>query len=482
MDDNYTNDGYPDYFKIIGCYGVGRMEQAQQHRWRILQIVNIGTFISTLDIGIVNVALPSMASQFGVPLAHIQWVITAYLLTMIALLPIVGKLSDQTDRRKVYSLGFFIFAVGSLLAALSNSFTLLIISRCIQGVGATLIMANSQAMVRMLFSNQERGKALGNNAIVISIGTLSGPALGGFLLECTGWPLLFAINIPLGIAAAWLGLRYFPKSHANNERVRMDWTGSVAISLAIILLMLASVQFKQKGVTVEGITLFVVGLLLCLLLIPYEYRLEHRIIDKILFTNRTVAIGNLTAFLQHLVQMATMVPIPFYMQEIMGKSLREIGFTLALQAICMGAIAPLGGWFRDRFGAFIPTLLGPLLSGLSVVYLLMSDSVSMTGLILQFCLFGVGMGLFQATNNAEIMTASPENKVSLVGSMLAMIRFLGMVAGTTMAVLFVGNLSTSPDNPALLSNSIMDLYAMCLIVSLLAVAVSFCRPRSSNDQ
>lgn len=457
------------------------MEQPHQHRWRILQIINIGTFISTLDIGIVNVALPSMASQFGVPLAHIQWVITAYLLTMIALLPIVGKLSDQTDRRKVYSLGFFIFAVGSLLAAFSNSLTLLIISRCIQGVGATLIMANSQAMVRMLFPNQERGKALGNNAIVISIGTLSGPALGGLLLEFTGWPLLFAINIPLGIAAAWLGLRYFPKSHVN-VRARMDWVGSVVISLAIILLMLASVQFKQNGVTVEGVTLFMVGLLLCLFLIPYEYRLEHRIIDKILFTNRTVAIGNLTAFLQHLVQMATMVPIPFYMQEIMGKSLREIGFTLALQAICMGAMAPLGGWFRDRFGAFIPTLLGPLLSGLSVVYLLMSDSVSMTGLILQFCLFGVGMGLFQATNNAEIMTASPENKVSLVGSMLAMIRFLGMVAGTTMAVLFAGNLSTSPDNPALLSTRIMDLYAMCLIVSLLAVAVSFWRPRSSNSK
>lgn len=134
-----------------------------RNKWGILQVVNMGTLISTLDVGIVNVSLPLMARQFSVTLAQIQWVATAYLLTMVVLLPFFGKMSDRMERRKVYSYGFLIFGVGSLCIAVSHSFMLLLLSRCLQGVGATMIMANSQAMVRHAFPDHERGRALGYN-------------------------------------------------------------------------------------------------------------------------------------------------------------------------------------------------------------------------------------------------------------------------------------------------------------------------------
>lgn len=129
-----------------------------RNKWGILQVVNMGTLISTLDVGIVNVSLPLMARQFSVTLAQIQWVATAYLLTMVVLLPFFGKMSDRMERRKVYSYGFLIFGVGSLCIAVSHSFMLLLLSRCLQGIGATMIMANSQAMVRHAFPDHERGE------------------------------------------------------------------------------------------------------------------------------------------------------------------------------------------------------------------------------------------------------------------------------------------------------------------------------------
>ncbi|MDF2720125.1 MAG: multidrug transporter, partial [Paenibacillus sp.] len=143
------------------------MSSSKVNKWGILQIVNMGTLISTLDVGIVNVSLPIMAKQFSVSLAQIQWVATVYLLTMIVLLPFLGKLSDRMERRKVYSCGFLVFGIGSLFIALSQGFVALLLARCLQGIGATMIMANSQAMVRQVFPDHERGRALGVNAIVI---------------------------------------------------------------------------------------------------------------------------------------------------------------------------------------------------------------------------------------------------------------------------------------------------------------------------
>src|SRR5947209_8782533 len=113
-------------------------------KWGILQIINMGTLMATLDVGIVNVSLPTIAEQFSSSLAQIQWITTAYLLTMVALLPFLGKLSDVWDRRKIYSYGFVVFSLGSLCIALSQGMASIILSRCLQGIGATMIMANSQ--------------------------------------------------------------------------------------------------------------------------------------------------------------------------------------------------------------------------------------------------------------------------------------------------------------------------------------------------
>ncbi|MBP1988555.1 MFS transporter [Paenibacillus eucommiae] len=440
------------------------------NRWRILHIVNLGTFVSTLDIGIVNVALPTMAEQFSVSLAQIQWVVTCYLLTMVALLPLMGKLSDQVGRNKIYSGGFLVFGLGSLVAALSGSLTWIIIARCIQGVGATMIMANSQAMVRQIFPDNERGKALGLNAVIISVGTLAGPAVGGILMVYTGWEGLFLINVPLGILGLVAGLRMFPNIKQAASK-GLDVIGIVALAAATVLLVLAA----EGGVDVRQVWLLTgSGVALLAGLIYYETRISNGILDKELFTNRTIAIGNTSAFFFHLVQMATLIPITFYLQYKLGYEPWLTGLMLSLQPLFMGIVAPISGWYRDRFGAFALLVAGPVIGAASLVVVVVLPIGSAVAIAVHLALFGAAMGFFQATNNAEIMSAAPEHKISHTGSMLALIRYLGMIAGIGLAAAFVGNLGGA-DGPTPADSQLRYLFLLCFVFCLVILGASMLR-------
>ncbi|SEC77687.1 drug resistance transporter, EmrB/QacA subfamily [Paenibacillus sp. GP183] len=450
-------------------------------KWGILQIINMGTLMATLDVGIVNVSLPTIAGQFSSSLAQIQWITTAYLLTMVALLPFLGKLSDVWDRRKIYSYGFVVFSLGSLCIALSQGMASIILSRCLQGIGATMIMANSQAMVRQVFPDHERGRALGMNAIFISVGTLSGPAIGGLLLEFISWPWLFWINVPIGLAAFVLGIRWFPGSESRGVKTKIDIIGSFLLALAVCLLMLAAESSKgEAGLTpailFEGIS----GLSLIVILWLYERHIAYGILDRELFSHRDILLGNMSSFLINLAQMATMIPITFYLQRELSLSTWVTGALLVLQPLLMGFVAPFAGAFRDRYGAFFPITIGPLFCALSMLSVACFHQVSAFSISLQLALFGVGIGLFHATNNAEIMSSAPESKSSLAGSLLALIRYLGQIAGIGLATALVGSMGFHPGAEASSSIPLRILFWICFLCCLGVATMGWFRRQSKR--
>lgn len=449
------------------------------HRWKLLQVINIGTFMSTMDAGIVNVALPTMGVQFGTSLAETQWVVSSYLLTLVATLPLLGKWSDRNERRRLYGWGFAVFTLGSLLAACSGPFGLLglVISRVIQGFGAALIMANSQAMVRLLFPDQERGKALGVNAIVISLGTLAGPAIGGLLLQWMSWPVLFLINLPFGIVAVYFAWKAFPVNEPHREG-NMDAIGSLLLAGATCILTAISAELERFGFTSRVMLFITTALLLGLAFIVYERKRMRGqgILDPIMYRNRAILIGNISGFSTHLMQMATLLAVTFYMQFALGYSTGKIGGILALQAVFMGISSPVAGWLRDRMGATLPTIGGPLLCTLSTGWIIWG-TIDLVSIAVFLSIFGIGIGAFQATNNAEIMTAAPTTKVSLVGSMLALLRYMGMVAGTALAVIYVGGLDPSVGSAAPDSASNMrQLFFLCGVLGVFVAGIGLLRP------
>ncbi|GFZ98543.1 MFS transporter [Paenibacillus marchantiophytorum] len=451
-------------------------------RWGILQIINMGTLISTLDVGIVNVILPNMAQQYDITLAQIQWVATAYLLTMVALLPFLGKISDKWDRRHIYSFGFLIFSVGSMCIALSDSFSGLLISRCLQGVGATMIMANSQALVRQVFPDHERGRALGMNAIVVAAGTMGGPALGGILLEWVSWPWLFWINVPIGLVAFVLGLRWFPRAKSKGVATSFDLLGSFLLAGSLCLLMLAAEGSKEHGFTMSIVAEATGGVLALIVLIWYERRLPDGILDHELFRNRTVFIGNMSSFLMNLAQTATLIPIAFYLQSVLGFSAWKTGILMILQPLMMGIVAPYAGRIRDLYGAHFLIKSGAALGAVSMLVVVCFPSLSQLAIGLQLALFGIGMGLFHATMNAEIMSAAPETKLSLAGSLLAMVRYMGQIAGIGLATLMVGHMGVDGGDSGEISLLMRILFGIscisCLVVVGMVRTLSLNKPSS----
>src|SRR5436305_7372851 len=205
-----------------------------ERKWWTLLVVCIGTFMLLLDITIVNVALPKIATDLHASFSDIQWVIDAYALTLASVLLTAGSLADLVGRRLVFSIGLCLFAFTSLLCALSPSALFLILARAGQGIGGAIMFATSLALLAQEFHGRERGNAFGVWGATIAASAAVGPLLGGALTEGLGWQSIFYINVPIGIACAALTLAKVRDSR-QPEYARIAWFGTITFSAALCL-------------------------------------------------------------------------------------------------------------------------------------------------------------------------------------------------------------------------------------------------------
>lgn len=220
---------------------------SSKRRWWILATVSVGTFMATLDGSIANVALPSIARDTHTSMGDVQWVLNAYLLTICALLPVVGKISDMVGRTRIYNDGFLIFTLGSLWCGLSHSLTGLILARIVQAIGAACMMANNQAIVSVTFASGGRGRAMGITGAMVSIGSLTGPGIGGILIGHFGWPAIFFVNIPIGIIGFIAGWFILPRSKRNSQQEPFDYTGSVLFVIGMVAFLYTASKGEEWG-------------------------------------------------------------------------------------------------------------------------------------------------------------------------------------------------------------------------------------------
>ncbi|HET7733750.1 MAG TPA: DHA2 family efflux MFS transporter permease subunit, partial [Paludibacter sp.] len=222
----------------------------QRYKWFVLANVMLGTFMAVLDSTIVNVSLPKIMSSFGVGLSTIQWVVTAYMLAMAAMLPTSGWLADKFGYKRVYFWGLFLFTFGSLLCGLSNDETTLILSRIIQGLGAGMIQPLGMAIITREFPPQQRGIALGFWAISAAASVSFGPIIGGYLVDNFNWQLIFNVNVPVGIVALLFTI-VVQREFINKQVRKFDYIGfiSVIIFLPVLLFALSegNAQTNSEG-------------------------------------------------------------------------------------------------------------------------------------------------------------------------------------------------------------------------------------------
>lgn len=183
---------------------------AKRIKWLICILIISGNFLGMLDSSTVNLALFPIAQGLNVSLTQVQWVIIAYMLVLTVFLPFFGKLGDIFPKNKIYSTGFAIFALGAFLNFTANNFYLLISYRCLEALGASIMIANGMAVIATLFKGSDRGKALGLNACLVAIGGMSGPAVGGFLINYFDWHAIFLPSVPIAITGAILSYKLIP--------------------------------------------------------------------------------------------------------------------------------------------------------------------------------------------------------------------------------------------------------------------------------
>jgi EmrB/QacA subfamily drug resistance transporter len=441
--------------------------------------VAMGTFISTLDSSIVNVALPTITSSLGSDVATIEWVVIAYLLTITCILLTMGRIADLYGLRKLYAIGFVIFTVGSAFCGISTSDIQLIASRVLQGIGGSILMALGLAIITRVFPMNERGKALGIGGSIVSIGIMTGPVLGGLIISAAGWRWIFLINIPIGIIGAYAVMRILKKEEVFEKR-RFDYLGGALLLVSIAALLLALNQGEYLGwsspLIISLLAVFVAAFALFILV---ELRSSDPLMHLSIFRNRVFTTSIFASLIAFLVLFTVTIRMPFYLQDILNYEPWQIGLMLTAMPIAMSATAPMSGWVSDRIGSRLLTTIGMSVIALTMVLIAMLTANSTAiDIYVRLALLGVGMGIFASPNNNAIMSSVPRERMGMGSGMIATIRNTGMSLGIAFSGAFLAascGLLGTQGSSTICVGGMQDLYLVSALICVLGVILAFSR-------
>ncbi|HKI53496.1 MAG TPA: MFS transporter [Anaerolineales bacterium] len=410
-------------------------------KWYVLSAVGMGVFLATIDGSIVNVSLPTMEKSFQTDFALVQWVVLAYLLTVTTLMLGIGRLADIYGKKPIYTTGFIVFTIGSVLCGLSPNIYTLIGFRVVQAVGAAMIMALGMAIVTEAFPGSERGRALGISGTIVSVGIAVGPTLGGVIVQNLSWHWIFFVNLPIGIIGTLMVTRYVPAFKPPGAQ-RFDYWGALTLCISLLSLLVALTLGQRNGFG-DRIVVLLVGMFIVFLtiFIIIELRMEQPMIDLRLFRNTLFSVSLTTGFIIFICLAGSLILMPFYIQNVLGYDPQQTGLLMATVPVALGIIAPISGTLSDRFGSRPITVAG--LAVLTVGFLAVSSLNAETttfGYIIRFLPVGLGIGIFQSPNNSAIMGAAPRNRLGIASGMLAVTRTLGQTTGiATLGALWAGH-------------------------------------------
>jgi EmrB/QacA subfamily drug resistance transporter len=454
-------------------------------RWLVLFSITSGTFMANVDATAVAVALPTMAREFGLRLDALQWVLTAYLLAITAVLPLFGRLADVVGRKRVLNAGLVLFVAGSLVVAVAPTFPVLIASRTLQGIGAAMFMATILATAVSAFPSGQRGRVLGLVSSIVAAGTLLGPPLGGVLTDAFGWRSIFFINLPIGLLGAVGTFVFVPAVAGSGGGVRaLDLPGAALFAAAVTALLLGLGRGPATGsMPPDAVALLGGSAVLVVLFVLWQRRTARPLIDLALLRRRVFGLGILAAFLYFTLLTITPFLFPLYLQEVLGWSTSTTGLVMTLQAVAMLVVSPLSGWWSDRTGSRLPALtaLAILAASLLAAAFLGSDPPvwAIGGLL---ALLGVGPGMFNSPNNSAIMGDVGPERIGTANGVISTARNLGRAIGVAVVAsgyqAFAGTSATAgvPDQTFLDGfRGVLFIGAALAVAALVAVVFMYRR-------
>jgi EmrB/QacA subfamily drug resistance transporter len=403
-------------------------------KWIVLAVAGSGVFMVTLDSGMVNVALPTVTQAYAAPVVTTQWVVLGYLLCITALLLPVGRLADMLGRKRIFLGGFVIFTVASGLCALAPSLGVLIALRVLQGVGGAMVQANSAGLITQAFPSSERGKALGMNGAIVSAGLLSGPVVGGLIIDWLGWQWVFLVNVPLGILATLFGLRMLHETPVRPGQ-RFDPAGAALFLVLVVGLLLTLNRGGEDGWMSPFVLALAAGTVaVAAVFAVVEQRVAQPTLEFALFRNASFRVAVLAAFLSFIGLASSQLLLPFYMQRVLGLAASQVGLVLVTIPATVLVLAPIAGALSDRFGSRLLASAGLLGSagGLFSLATLGLDS-SVLDIVVRLLVIAVGISCFNAPNSSALFGSLPRERYGVGGAYQSLTRNLGQGIGQTIA-------------------------------------------------
>lgn len=446
---------------------LARETELGRYRWRVLILGSIGMFMGTLLTTIVAVALPVLSPALDLSYSEALWVQAVYVLAMSVLLIPVGRLADRHGLVRFYFIGLTIFGVFSVACSLAFSGAFLIVVRFLQGSGAAFTAATSAALVTTAFPPEERGRALGLNAMAGYLGLMAGPPLGGVIVSNTSWRWIFLINIPLVIitlAGGWFllgaerrdraaaraalpaGAPRMSAAHPGGAGASLDWTGTalLALGLTSLLVPLIFVPFWgwRSPLTLGLLAAFVV-LLAAFILV--EGRVRDPLLDlDLVRRNRVFAAGAFAAFLNYAAVYGVTTLTAVFLQISQGYSPQHAGLLLLVQPAFMTGLSPVFGRLSDRVGSRILACTGMLLVAAGTAQLgILPSPAPAWRVILALGVVGVGMAAFSAPNTSSVMGSVERSRLSLASGFLGTMR----TAGQGVSIALLGAIAASGLGP-----------------------------------
>lgn len=406
-------------------------------KWTMFVITAIGNFIAMLDSTTVNLALYPMAVDLHVTMSQIQWVMIAYMLVLTVFLPFFGKLGDIFPKNKLYATGFGIFALGALLNTTAENFWLLIAYRCIEALGASIMLSNAQAIIASIFKNEKRGKALGLNGCIVAIGGMSGPALGGILINAFGWHSVFIPCLPVALIGSYYAWKMLPHNVKTDiKNFKFDYRGFFYFTISLFALLLAISEGHTWGWnSLKIITLGIVTLIFGVLFYIRDHNFNYPLINFEMFKIKPFTFGNLAVMMSYMAMYTNSILLPFFLQEILKYNAMLTGLLILPYSVTLSIIAPIAGRLSGKYGSRYLTIAGPCVYCIALLmFTLYGKNAAMWQIVLASGIMGIGNGLFQSPSNNAIMTSVESEQLGLASGILALSRNMGNILGVAVTI------------------------------------------------
>jgi DHA2 family multidrug resistance protein-like MFS transporter len=392
--------------------------------------------MTVLDSAIANVALPTIAREFGAAPSESIWIVNGYQLAIVVALLPLASLGEIVGYRRIYRGGLILFTFASLTCALSHSMAALTAARVLQGLGAAGVMSVNGALVRHIYPQAKLGQGIGFNAMVVSASSAIGPTVASAILAVGPWQWLFGVNIPIGLVSLAIAWRMLPENLLSGRR--FDWISALLNAFTFGLVISGVDVLTRTRAHLLGALETLAGFLVGVVLVFRELGRPRPLVPVDLLRNRMFALSVATSVASFAAQMLAFVALPFHFENTLRYSQVETGLLLTPWPLAVGLMAPLAGWLADRMSTAVLCAIGlAILCGGLVALAALPGGAGPFDIGWRMAVCGVGFGCFQSPNNRMMLTSAPRERAGAAGGMLGAARLTGQTSGAVLTAIFL---------------------------------------------